>query len=459
MAANVAVQPDKSFSSYADGLLDLLITDRGTPAAVDVALDGGTAAVLRSSVPLESRRANGAFLTGRRLAESLIDEEGQSHSQIVDPASGAGDLLLAAAKGLPRGPTALATLEGWGKRLIGRDLDDVMIRVARLRLALLAAQLTDAPLSVSEKRIERALPEVRCGDGRALAYKEPVLMLLNPPFGTVVAKKSWGFGRLPRAALFAEECFRAAPVGSSIRAILPDVLRSGSNLSRWRASVGELLSTATVERWGQFDRWTDIDVFLLRGERGPGGAEIAWWPTSEAEATVSDSFRVRVGVVVPHRDAKSGPVSPYLCARDLPAKGEFRSGNKTRRHRGTRFEPPFVAIRRTSRPTETGQRLIATLVRGSEPVLVENHLIVCEPRDGTLATCRHLIQTLTSAETTDRINQRIRCRHLTVTAVKEVPYEPRRKAKSGGDAREPEKGWQTGFEPATAGTTSRSSTN
>jgi hypothetical protein len=438
MAPNAAVQPEKSFSSYADGLLDLLTTNRGTPAEVDLALDGGTAAALRSSVPLESRRASGAFLTGRRLAKRLIDGELRPHPQIVDPASGAGDLLLAAAKDLPRGPTALATLDGWGERLIGRDLDDAMVRVARLRLALLAAQLTDAPMSVSEERIECALPEVRCGDGRALTYEKPVLMLLNPPFGTVMAKKAWGSGQLPRAALFAEECFRAAPVGSSIRAILPDVLRSGSNLSRWRESVGELLSTATAERWGQFDRWTDIDVFLLRGERGSGGAEIEWWPRSEAEATISDSFWVRVGVVVPHRDAKSGPVSPYLCARDLPTKGEFQAGDKTRRHRGTRFEPPFVAIRRTSRPSETGQRLIATLVRGSEPVLAENHLIVCQPRDGTLATCRKLMRTLATAETTDWINQRIRCRHLTVTAVKEIPYEPRRMAQSGGEDREPE---------------------
>ncbi len=431
MATNATDQSEQSFSSYADELLQLLATDRGTPGAVDLALDGGTAAVLRSSVPLESRRASGAFLTGRRLAERLVNGEFARHSQIVDPAIGAGDLLLAVAKNLPRRPTALATLDGWGKRLIGRDLDGAMVRVARLRLALLAAQLTDTPLLASEERLERALPEVRSGDGRALVYKKPVLMLLNPPFGTVVAKKNWGAGRLPRAALFAEECFRAAPFGSSIRAILPDVLRSGSNLSRWRASVGELLATATVERWGQFDRWTDIDVFLLRGERGSGGAEIEWWPTSEAVETVSDSFRVRVGVVVPHRDAEHGPVSPYLCARDLPTKGEFRAGEKTRRHRGTRFEPPFVAIRRTSRPTDTGQRLIATLVRGSEPILVENHLIVCQPRDGTLASCRKLIRTLASAETTDRINQRIRCRHLTVTAVREIPFQPRRAGRLG----------------------------
>ena len=189
--------------------------------------------------------------------------------------------------------------------------------------------------------------------------------------------------------------------------------------------MGELFSVASVESWGQFDRWTDIDVFLLAGEKGVDSAEIEWWPSEVAESTVADNFSVRVGVVVPHRDPKEGSVSPYICARDLPSKGEHRAEERTRRHTGTRFDPPFVAIRRTSRPTVDGQRLIPTLVRGTEPILVENHLIVCVPHDGTVARCKELIGTMTSAATTDIINQRIRCRHLTVSSIREIPFQPR----------------------------------
>ncbi len=413
----------EAFSSYADELLELLAGHVEAPEAADRALDGGTAAVLRRRIPLATRRESGAFLTGRQLAEHLVEGAPAGYSKIVDPTCGAGDLLLAAAKRLPREKSAIRTLETWGLRLVGRDLDEVLVRTARIRLALLAAQLTETRLAVSESRIERALPDLRHGDGRALSFEMPILMLLNPPFGATVDARPWGSGRLARAAVFADDCFRLAPAGSSIRAILPDVLRSGSNLRRWREAISELLSDACAEEWGQFDRWTDVDVFLLKGKRGTGGTQIEWWPTGAAGSTIADSFSVRVGVVVPHRDPERGPVSPYICARDLPVSGEHRAGKGTRRHTGTRFPPPFVAIRRTSRPAD-GQRLTPTLVRGTQPVLVENHLIVCVPHDGTIARCKELIGTLNSAATTDILNRRIRCRHLTVSSIREIPFSP-----------------------------------
>lgn len=428
MSGNEAAASPTPFSAYVDGMAGLLeVTHRDTSKAIDLALDGGTAAAFRRSVPLESRRSAGAFFTGRGMAERLIDAKSRpsSSAPIVDPACGAGDLLLAAAKHLPRKSTALGTLEIWGKVLVGRDLDDESVRATRVRLALLASQLSAAKLSASEERIALALPDVRSGDGRTLSYDEAVLMLLNPPFGAVVADTEWGSGRLSRAALFAAECFAAAPEGSAIRAILPDVLRSGSNSKRWRKHVATMLEEVSVETWGQFDSWTDIDVFFLRAKRGAAEGTVDWWPKDEAVTTVAHQFSVHVGVVVPHRDPVIGPKSPFLCARDLPQKGEHTVGGEARRHPGTRFDAPFVAIRRTSRPANGGRRVIATLVRASEPVLVENHLIVCLPNDGTLASCRTLIKTLNSTETSEMLDRRIRCRHLTVAAIKEIPYKPR----------------------------------
>jgi N-6 DNA Methylase len=414
-----------SFSTYGDQLVDLLGRNYGASAnEVDLALDGGTAAVFRRTVPISSRRSSGAFFTGRDMAERLLDDSPPPavDAAVVDPTCGAGDLLLAAAKQLPKGENALATLHLWGEILVGRDLDRELIRVARLRLALLAAHLNEGSLDASEHEIAAMLPNIEVGDGRKLSFTKPVLLLLNPPYGTIVAKRDWGSGRLPRAAVFAEECFRTVPEGSQIRAILPDVLRSGSSLARWRERAAELLTTTTIESWGQFDPWTDVDVFLLRGERadGPDG-NIEWWQEPRSESTVSDAFAVSVGVVVPHRDQEAGPSSPYLCARDLPAGGEHTAGETRRRHNGTRFDPPFVVIRRTSRPVDQGHRLIATLVRASEPVLVENHLIVCRPLDGTIASCKELLRSLRSSETTAHLNQRIRCRHLTVSVIKQIP--------------------------------------
>jgi N-6 DNA Methylase len=426
MTAEAKPAPKISFSTYGDQLVDLLHRSHRTNAKeVDLALDGGTAAVFRRTVPISSRRSSGAFFTGREMAEQLLKDSPHPtvDAAVVDPTCGAGDLLLAAAKRLPREDSALGTLHLWGEVLVGRDLDKELIRVARLRLALLAAHLAEDSLEASEREIAAALPNIEVGDGRRLTFREPVLLLLNPPYGTIVAKKDWGSGRLPRAAVLAEECFRAVPAGSRIGAILPDVLRSGSSLSRWRERASELLTTAKIETWGQFDPWTDVDVFLLRGERADEtDGDIEWWQEPGALSTVSDEFAVNVGVVVPHRDKEAGPTSPYLCARDLPVGGEHTAGDVTRRHCGTRFEPPFVVIRRTSRPVNQGHRLIATLVRASEPVLVENHLIVCRPIDGTIARCKELLRTLRSDETTAHLNQRIRCRHLTVSVIKQIPH-------------------------------------
>jgi hypothetical protein len=420
----------QSFSTYVDSLVEMLGVERSEAAGViDLALDGGTATAHRNGVSLASRRARGAFFTSRAMAERLIEAGARPNpeSPLADPACGAGDLLLAGAKHLPRKPTALATLKSWGSLLIGRDLDTDSVRAARLRLALLAAQLCEEDLSLSEKCVEQALPEIRVGDGRRLRYEVPLLLVLNPPFGTQIAETDWGTGRLSRAAVFATECFTALPEGSTIRAILPDVLRSGSNSRRWRNVMAELLGGVRVETWGQFDPWTDIDVFSLAAKRASGDtAPIDWWPEPPAAGLLGECFSVHVGSVVPHRDPKRGKLSPYLRARDLPLNGEHTAGQATRRHTGTRFKAPFVAIRRTSRPSISGHRLGLTLIRASEPVLVENHLIVCIPNDGTLASCRELIKQLSTDEATEMLNRRIRCRHLTVGSIKEAPFRSRK---------------------------------
>jgi hypothetical protein len=285
-------------------------------------------------------------------------------------------------------------------------------------MALLASRRTKTLFDGNEEVLAELLPELRVGNGMKLGFTQPALLVANPPFGAEVAKKTWGRGLLPRAGVFSRELIEVAPIGSEIRFVLPDVLRSGSHLAAWREEVEDCLSDGRVSVIGRFDTWTDIDVFLLRGRRASAGNSIKWWSPSQG-TRVADHFNVRVGRVVPHRDPKAGPSRPYITASEIPVRGEHRAGVKMRRHQAAGFEAPFVAVRRTSRP-EGG--LVWTIVRSDQPVLVENHLLVCQPNDGTLASCRTLAKALERDEITNWLDQRIRCRHLTVSALREAPY-------------------------------------
>jgi hypothetical protein len=53
---------------------------------------------------------------------------------------------------------------------------------------------------------------------------------------------------------------------------------------------------------------------------------------------------------------------------------------------------------------------------------VENHLIVLRPKDGTIGACREVLGILKDERTTRWLNERIRCRHLTVAALDELPW-------------------------------------
>ena len=45
--------------------------------------------------------------------------------------------------------------------------------------------------------------------------------------------------------------------------------------------------------------------------------------------------------------------------------------------------PPFVVVNRTSSPRDR-LRATATIIKGTEPVAVENHLIILSPKKGGL---------------------------------------------------------------------------
>jgi hypothetical protein len=434
-------EPDEApqFGDYVHELLWLAARGRqeglsaGETARVHAELNGNAGRIYRERVDLDVRRDRGTFFTGHLLARRLVAPHVDTISAggvVLDPACGLGDLLLAAARQLPVLGDLRDTVLAWGSRLHGKDLRYDFIAATKARLYLLAlargaAPTTEAPLP------EDCFPNISRGDffGSSDVFEpEPAqVVLMNPPYGRVdaPADAQWAAGGVSAASIFALEGLRRLPPNSRMSAILPDVLRSGTRYRAWRAAVERTATIDAVTAVGRFDSSTDVDVFIMSARAGTTTNSSEWWPSPpRASATIGDCCRIMVGPVVPHRHPEDGPEHPYIHARLLPPGGRIRAGQTRRRFAGTVILPPFVAIRRTCRPVERGPRVLATVIEGDEPVAVENHLIAVRPQSGELADCDNLLTMLSSDAVTRWLDERIRCRHLTVSAVRELPWLP-----------------------------------
>lgn len=424
--------PFSDYSAYVSSLKRLAVESHqaaGWDSRVYAALNGQSSAELRRVAPLETRRKFGAFFTGTDLGSHLIEcGTGLSAASIFyDPTCGMGDLLIAAARKLPLRKTLPDTLQQWGHQLTGTDLHREFIEGARTRLVLLARQRhkTDEALRSSDAEF---FPNIFVADGlkQEALFTRATHLLLNPPFGQVAAPTGckWAGGRITEAAAFVVAALERARPGTQMLAILPEVLRSGSFSEHWRRCVSQLAAVQLVQPYGIFDDSADVDVFLLRLARHAETQRLAphGWATttSPRSATVADFFDVHVGRVVPHRDEESGPLRRYIHPRNIGTWVEITRVPEKRRHEGLAYQPPFVVLRRTSRPGHP-YRAAATVILGKAPVAVENHLIVCEPHDKSADTCRALMEQLHTQRVNDFLDQRIRCRHLTVGAVAAIP--------------------------------------
>lgn len=394
---------------------------------IDQALNGGPSTALRRLIAVSDLRATGTFFTGRSLADRLVSKLGgvlPRAASVVDPACGAGDLLLACVRQLPVERTLSATLENWGQRIYGFDISPEFIEAARIRLVLQAVAR-----GVEIDRLidfESVLPGVQVKDG--LASWElpdgPACIVLNPPYTAAIAPEgcSWGSGKVSLAAVFIEHCLRSVPHGSTIAAILPDVLRSGSRYDRWRKVIAGISEQVSLDLDDQFDSSTDVHVYTVVMTSRAIVAHIPASPNSPLEArTVGDDFDVNVGAVVPHRDEEIGPVYPYLHARSVPRWATCIEIMETKAFQGRAFTPPFVVVRRTSRP-EDAHRAVASVVVGDSPIAIENHLIVLTPKSRDVTDCYRLLNNLYLGHTSEWLNQQIRCRHLTVRALRNLPW-------------------------------------
>lgn len=413
-------------------------------SSVESALNGEMSKTLRTLVPSIELQEAGAFFTSEKMADDLVSVLSNVElktTTVCDTACGGGNLLLAHARRLPVESTLRSTITEWGKVLKGADLHEEFVRATKARLMLLAALRGLWIHGVKFLRCEApsisdAFPYVKPQNSLETDWPKADVYLLNPPFNLVAVPNwcKWSTGRVSQAALFIAKCLEQAPEGSRIRAILPDVLRSGSRYKKWRKLIEEQAHVQSITVLGQFDKKTHVDVFLLtlRKKSSPEGlpqSTAQWVITSESSKALSnigDFCTVQVGRVVPYRDKEIGPEYPYLDVQNLPKWGRVIPGAVLRRFNGATFETPFVIVRRNSRAKDS-HRAIGTIVHSvdspaTKMVAVENHLLVLKPKSGSIADCEALLTILQNSNTNDWLNERIRCRHLTVESVQSIPW-------------------------------------
>lgn len=425
----------KNFSEYAESIHQLArpdtrLTHPQWRKHLAHCLDGGPNRALRRQPDQSEFKQHGAYFTGARFASRVANvatRDSSARSVYYDPTCGAGDLLLAVARKLPLAPTLHQTLDDWGARLAGCDINADFLRLAKTRLILLAARRLRLTPPIQLPATLNPFPDLVEADSLQTVSPMPDadVIVMNPPFGYTCAPTDceWATGRVNAAALFVASAIETSPTGTRIVAILPDVLRSGSRYVAWRAMTrrsGQILAERPL---GLFDRWTDVDVFLFQFQKvssAPAQNDESKQTTNRTGG-IGKRFHVHVGPVVPHRHPETGPLVPYLHARSIPPWTECKKIQETRQFDGRLFAPPFVTVRRTSRPDD-GKRAVATLVHGDLPVAIENHLLVCVPKDGKSESCEQLIRRLRSSKTDAWLNKHLRCRHLTTRVIAQMPW-------------------------------------
>ncbi len=395
-------------------------------------LNGHPAQAVNDILGRSRRRRQGIFFSGPQWAKIVADSlPVERCERIVDPACGIGDLVLAAARQLPLSPTLDATLKLWAGRLAGMDLHGPFLALAWHRLQALAMErhglahprLRLATICPASFRVANALREaweLRAGDG----------LVMNPPFHAIAAPRGTinATGRVTAALPFLERAVGHASPGVHVVALVPEVMRSGSRYARLRDWMDQRCEQMRFEAQGLFSQEANIDVALLVATTRAAGSRrarveatnLAPEPAPALPARrLGDVCSVRVGAVVPHRTPKNAPRQPYIAVADVTPWEETTPARSVG-YKASTHVPPFVVVRRTSSPKDR-ERARATIVLGDAPILVENHLIVLVPHEHTAAACRELAAALRRPQTHTWLNERIRCRHLTVGAVREIP--------------------------------------
>jgi len=376
------------------------------------------------------RKNQGVFFTPSKLSNLSVERFGYSvgDGAILDPACGSGNLLVALASTFDVSSNLEMTLADWNSRLHGIDINESFVRIAKKKLVRVALSKGAVPSGEkSPAEILSMLSNVRVGDflEEYGTYRGKVGgVIMNPPFCQIDARREidWTSGKFNVASLFVFYATEILPINGRFLGILPDVLRSGTRYSQWRS---RLLNAAeyTMEVFGSFEPGVQVDVFILQGKKKFPQEEAVVEQNTDIESSATllmSEFDVSVGPVVPHRDKIAGAEAPFAHAKILPAWETVDLLPERIFHAGRKVQPPFVAVRRTSSPKDR-YRMVGTVVNCSEPVAVENHIIILAPKDGSLLSCQRVLELFRSEHVNDYINEKIRCRHLTVGVVKGIP--------------------------------------
>ena len=391
--------------------------------------DGLATAMVYDVLSLSDRRQHGIFFSGAAWAKTLVSQlDVDRWERFIDPSVGTGDLLIEICLQLPLEGSVSATLSAWSKRLAAIDLRESFLHIAWARIQSLAHTRHAELSGKSEAFAPFPLPaSFRVGDAleMSLELQEGDCVIMNPPYQRVIAPDSSfvGAGKRSAAALHIEHVLNNAQMGVGIVALIPDVLRSGTSYRRFRAELSQRLEIIDFSPFGCFGSAADVDVAVLVGTTDPSPSQID--ASINIDQTnvklVGDRFSVKVGPVVPHRALKSGITYGYLTAKNAAAWEEISQPCQFENFQARLETGPFIIVRRTSSPSDK-KRARASLVTYKRELLVENHLLILKPHSGTIKECRALMRLLKDSRTDQWLNDHIRCRHLTVSALSKLPW-------------------------------------
>lgn len=423
--SKVSVLTFEEYLSKLNGSINL----KNSKKNLNLILDGEPSRIFRDNVSLEFRRQHGAFFTNKKLASTLFkmsERYVSRNSRVIDPTCGIGDLLIPFASKMASGKNVTTTISLWNDQIFGCDINPILIEATKIRLFFLAKLLNGSINTFPNFRINDHFSNILVKDffELDLKFERTDVIVCNPPFGSIQSNKqySYGNGKMQRAAIFMHRLVENITTGQNIFAILPDVLRSGSRYEKWRNSITEIADVVQIKRYGRFDKYTDVDVFLIhfQKKKNKNVYSVKWVPTSSKES-LGKHFDICVGPVVPFRLKNTGDKFIYVNTKNaLPWKG-IKNLSKRIKFNGKYHKAPFVVVRRTSGPNDN-YRAVPTLINARGKFVVENHLFVLTPKDGSVKKCKLLIKNLKNQRTNKWLNEYIRCRHLTKKSLLELPW-------------------------------------
>ncbi len=264
-------------------------------------LNGKTTSELKRLVSLKYRKDNGIFFTGPQLSKKVANKLKHiltDGTMVIDPACGAGNLLLFCLDHLPKKDTLIETLEYWSKIIYGYDLYEEFIITAKLRFILHAMRFFPND-KIPDIELKKYFYNIKVKDSLATnkLNNKQACVVVNPPFGYTksIKKCSWASGQIQVAGIFMEKIINNAPEGQHIVSILPDVLKSGSRYKKWRDFISNNVSYLDIETCGRFDNETDVDVFILHIIKSLSPAGLSFDKKRKCTNTISNYFNICKG--------------------------------------------------------------------------------------------------------------------------------------------------------------------